>query len=188
MSNEIIVKSMSEALAADKHANGYKAKQYREISDEHKGKQIAQSIKDKANALKQSLSMPKVDLSKTELVEERTFAYLEACEVAQCFPSVMGLSGAMGVSRQYLNQWLLSHPGHATTDFVHRVKDVMADVLTNASLYNTANAVAVIFTLKNHFEHADRVEVCPVVQNQFDNEDFNPEEIRRRYLIDDKRN
>ena len=134
-------------------------------------------------ALRQALNAPRVDLSDTEKVQERTFMYLEACAQSSSFPSVMGLSGAMGCSRQNLNQWLLSHPGHPTTDFVNMTKDVMADILTNASLFNSANAIQVIFQLKNHFEHSDRVEIAPIVQNQPDT-DYNAEEIRARYLID----
>ncbi|WP_036730318.1 terminase small subunit [Peptoniphilus mikwangii] len=184
MSNTLTVKSMAEALTEDKVKNGSKSKVYKELSDEHKGEQIAQSVSSKALSLKQAINAPKVDLSNTEEVQERCFMYLEACSLSSCFPSVMGLSGALGCSRQNLNRWLLSHPGHSTTDFVNMAKDVMADILTNASLYNNANAVAVIFQLKNHFEHADRVEIAPVVQNQLDTDDYNAEDIRRRYLID----
>lgn len=184
MSDSLTVKSMAEALTADKNRNGSKAKVYKELSDEHKEEQITQSVSSKALSLKQAINAPKVDLSNTEQVQERTFMYLEACSVSSCFPSVMGLSGALGCSRQNLNRWLLSHPGHPTTDFVNMAKDVMADILTNASLYNNANAVAVIFQLKNHFEHADRVEIAPVVQNQLDTENYSAEDIRRRYLID----
>lgn len=183
MNETLTVKSMAEALTADKNKNGSKAKVYKELSDEHKGEQITQSVSSKALSLKQAINAPKVELSDTEQVQERTFMYLEACSLSSCFPSVMGLSGALGCSRQNLNRWLLSHPGHPTTDFVNMAKDVMADILTNASLYNNANAVAVIFQLKNHFEHSDRVEISSVVQNQLDT-DYNAEDIRRRYLID----
>ena len=184
MSETLTVKSMAEALTADKNKNGSKAKIYNEIANENKMGQVTQSVSSKTLSFKQAINAPKVDLSNTAEVQERCFMYLEACSIAACFPSVMGLSGALGCSRQNLNRWLLSHPGHPTTDFVNMAKDVMADILTNASLYNNANAVAVIFQLKNHFEHADRVEISPVVHNQFDSDNYNPEDIRRRYLID----
>lgn len=182
MSNSITAKSMAEVLADDKHKSGYKGKIYKEMSDEHKGEQITQSIKSKSSALQQAINAPKVDLSDTKQVQDRAFMYLEACSLSSSFPSVMGLSGAMGCSRQNLNRWLLSHPEHPTTNFVNMVKDVMADILTNASLFNSANAVQVIFQLKNHFEHADRVEIAPVVPNQFAENDYDAEEIRKRYL------
>lgn len=185
MSNPVTASSMAEVLEADKHENGRKGRVYKEISDEHKSEQISLSIKSTANALRDAINAPKVNLSDTPQVQERTFIYLEACSLSSCFPSVMGLSGALGCSRQNLHRWLVSHPDHPTTDFISMVKDSMADVLTNASLYNNANAVQVIFQLKNHFDHADRVEIAPVVPNTQMDSDYNADEIRRRYMIDD---
>lgn len=182
MSNSVTASSMAEVLEADKHKNGYKGKMYKELSDEHKGEQISLTIKSKSNALRDAINAPRVNLSDTPQVQERTFMYLEACSLSSCFPSVMGLSSALGCSRQNLHRWLLSHPEHPTTDFINMAKDLMADVLTNASLYNNANAVQVIFQLKNHYEHADRVEIAPVVQNMPLDNDYSVEEIRRRYL------
>ena len=182
MSDTFTVQSMADALVEDRSKNGSKSKVYKELSDEHKSGQISQSITSKANSLRKAINAPRVDLSDTQQVQDRTFMYLEACATASIFPSVMGLSGAMGCSRQNLNRWLLSHPGHPTTDFIERTKDAMADVLTNASLYNNANPVQAIFQLKNHFGHSDRVEIAPVVQNQISDNDFNAEEIRKRYL------
>lgn len=183
MSETLTVKSMADALSSDKAKSGYKGKVYKELSDEHKGEQIALSIKNKASSLKEVINAPKIDLSDTEEVQKRAFMYFEACATSSTFPSVMGLSGAMGCSRQNLNRWLLSHPGHPTTDFINMAKDVMADILTNASLYNSANALQVIFQLKNHFGHSDRVEISPVAQTPADSE-ISVEDIRKRYMVD----
>lgn len=183
MNESLTVSSIAQALEADK--NGRKNKVYKELSDEHKSEQISLSIRSTANALRESINAPKVNLSDTQQVQERTFMYLEACSLSSCFPSVMGLSSALGCSRQNLHRWLVSHPDHPTTDFISMVKDGMADVLTNASLYNNANAAQAIFQLKNHFEHADKIEIAPVVSNTQPDSDYNADEIRRRYMIDD---
>ena len=114
MSDSLTVRSMADALTEDKHKNGSKGKIYKALSDEHKNEEISLSIKNKATALKKAINAPKVNLADTEQVKERAFMYLEACGLASCFPSVMGLSVAMGCSRQNLNQWLLAHPGHPT--------------------------------------------------------------------------
>ena len=185
MSNLVTASSMAEVLEADKHENGRKGRVYKEISDEHKSEQISLSIKSTANALRDAINAPKVNLSDTPQVQERTFMYLEACSLSSYFPSVMGLSAALGCSRQNLHRWLLSHPDHPTTDFVNMVKDGMADVLTNASLHNNANSIQAIFQLKNGHGFADRVEIAPVVPNTQIDSDYNAEEIRRRYLLDD---
>lgn len=187
MSNSFSVESMADALVADKNKSGYTKKLYKELSDEHKERQIEQSIVGKAAGLKQAINAPKVNLADTKLVQERAFMYLDACAISSSFPSVMGLACAMGCSRQNLNRWLATHPEHETTNFVNMVKDVMADVLTNASLFNSANAVQVIFQLKNHFEHADRVEIAPVTPNRFEDKEIDVEEIRKRYMLEESR-
>ena len=77
------------------------------------------------------------------MVKDRTFQYLLACSEAQIYPSVMGLATfGFGISRQALNRWLSRN-----------------DVLTNAALYRNADAAMAIFQLKNHFEHADAVQI-----------------------------
>ena len=128
MEKSLTVRSMVDALTEDKHKNGSKSKVYKALADEHKNEEISLSIRNKTTALKEAINAPKVNLTDTEQVKERAFMYLEACGLASCFPSVMGLSGAMGCSRQNLNQWLLAHPGHPTTEFVAMVKDLMADI------------------------------------------------------------
>lgn len=180
--HSITSQAIADALITEKSKNGYKSKQYKAISNELRGEQISQSVHNKSSALRQSIAAPRVNLSDTEAVQERTFIYLDACEIAQCLPSVMGLSGAMGCSRQNLNQWLLAHPEHQTTNFINMVKDLMANILTESSLCNDINPVMAIFTLKNHFEHADRVEIAPVVNNQFGCDEYSADEIRKRYL------
>lgn len=181
MSENFSVQSMAEALTADKNRNGSSRKIYKELSDEHKNEQISLSITSRNSALRQAINAPRIDLSNTEEVQTRTFQYFEACSMSSCFPSVMGLSAALGCSRQNLNRWLLSHPEHPSAHFINMAKDVMADLLVDSSLHNNSNAIMSIFVLKNNHGFADRVEVAPVVTGHADR-DYDPEEIRRRYL------
>lgn len=181
MSDSFSVQSMAEALTADREKSGHKTKIYKEIADQHKGQQISLSIKSKNNALKQAINAPRVDLSDTQEVQERTFMYFEACSMSSCFPSVMGLAAALGCSRQNLNRWLLSHAEHPTANFINMAKDVMADLLVDSSLHNNSNPVMSIFVLKNNHGFADRVEVAPITPERNDR-DYDPEDIRRRYL------
>ena len=66
------------------------------------------------------------------------------------------------------------------TEFIDRTKDVIADILTNAGLYNNANSIQVLFQLKNHHSFADRVEIEPVVA-QDDARRITAEEIEAKY-------
>ena len=44
------------------------------------------------------------------------------------------------------------------------MKELIADVLTNASLRNKANVAQTIFQLKNHFGHSDEVKVVKTMK------------------------
>lgn len=181
MSDSFSVQSMAEALTANKEKNGHKGKIYKEIADQHKSEQISLSVTSKNNALRQAINAPRVDLSNTQEVQERTFMYFEACSMSSSFPSVMGLAAALGCSRQNLNRWLLSHANHATTDFINIAKDLIADVVADAAMRNNAAQPMAIFVLKNNHGFVDRVEVAPVTPERNDSE-YDPEDIRRRYL------
>lgn len=158
------VPEMTEALVAEKERSGYTQKLYKAESDAHKGEVLHQDILMHLTALQAAEDRTKVDFRNLDQVRQRTYDYLTACAAAEVYPSVMGLAvHGYGVSRQALNQYLLRNDNE-TTDFIMRTKDIMADILTNSSLYNNANAVATIFQLKNHFAHADRVEIEAVPQ------------------------
>lgn len=176
------VDEMTKALVEDKGAKGRKSL-YKEQTDEHKGKQLQTDISAKITALKVSDARDRICWNDLEQVKERTYDYLTACQNAEVYPSIMGLAVyGYGVSRQALNDYLRTH-NNETTAFIEKAKDIMADILTNASLYNNANAVQVIFQLKNHFGHSDTVQLQPVAPIADDN-GFNAEEIKRRYMTE----
>ncbi|MDR1003194.1 MAG: DNA-packaging protein [Oscillospiraceae bacterium] len=177
------VDEMAVTLAADSNRNGYKGKLYKEQSDQHKGEQLAEVTHAKREVLQEAANRPHIDLKDTQAVQERTFAYMEAAEQAKVFPSVSGLALAFGCSRQNLNQFLLAHPSHPTTDFIQQVKEAFADILQNAGLYGSANPIMSIFILKNSHGFVDRVDLAAVAQ-PMEEQEFDADEIRRRYLLD----
>ncbi len=184
MSDSPIVKSMAETLTAEKKNNIHKAKQYKEVSDEHKGKQLAADSRTKREMLQESTLRQRLDLKDTTAVQERTWEYMKATEIAKVFPSVSGLALAFGCSRQNLNQFLLAHPTHPTTDFIQQVKEAFADIISNAGLYGSANPIMSIFILKNNHGFVDRLDLAPVTQAPTDG-DYDVDAIRKRYLLDD---
>lgn len=113
-----------------------------------------------AKWIAEAIGRPKDQLFDVHEDQDRTFQYLLACSEAQIYPSVMGLATfGFGISRQALNRWLSRNIESEAAQFILEVKDVMADVLTNAALYRNADAAMAIFQLKNHFEHADAVQI-----------------------------
>lgn len=154
---------MVAALEAHKGKNGYTRKMYKAQSDEHKSDLLQADIENRISTLKGSCNRGKINFDDFEMVKSRTFEYLEACKEACVYPSVMGLAvHGFGISRQRLSKFLSERPNSPAAEFIETVKDVMADILTNAALYRNADSVQVIFQLKNHFGHSDRLEIEPV--------------------------
>lgn len=185
------VPEMTEELAIEKSKNGYTQRlyksNYKAVSDEHKNEVLTADIMQRVQDLKQSKGKQRVDFNNLEDVEQRTYDYFEACAAAGVYPSVMGLAvHGFGISRQALNQYINAHPHTPQTDFILKAKDMMADILTNESLKNNANAVQVIFQLKNHFEHSDKIELQPVQEDPL-GPMRDPKEISEKYgfLYDD---
>ena len=106
-----------------------------------------------------------VDFWNIEEVIVRTEQYFEACERSGTFPSLMGLCAkGFGTYRERLDKFIATHPDTPTAEYIGIVKELMADILTNASLRNKANVAQTIFQLKNHFGHSDEVKVVKTVQ------------------------
>ena len=127
---------------------------------EEKAEIIGSEVQRNLTALRTALSRGKVYLPNTDEVMARTEEYFEACRLTGTFPSMMGLSAkGFCISRQAVNQFMLAHPEHPTSEYLTLVRDIMADILVNASLNNQANVVQAIFQLKNHFGHEDNVRV-----------------------------
>lgn len=177
------IDEMAEALADHRDQNGYTRKVYKAESDDHKAELLQMDISNRIAALQEADRREQIDFNDIHMVKRRAYEYLTACEQAAVFPSIMGLAvHGYGISRQALNQYLLRNPNTAAALFISRVKDTMADILTNAALYRNADPVSVIFQLKNHFDHSDKLQVEPVAQTNPLGELQDPEALRQRIL------
>lgn len=134
----------------------YKNKQGEIVPEEVVGEDIAIA----RAALERVRERGTVDFYNVEEVIVRTEEYFKGCEISGTFPSIMGLCAkGFGCTRDRLNSWVADHPDSPTGQYIGIVKEMIADVLTNASLKNKANVAQTIFQLKNHFGHMDEVKV-----------------------------
>lgn len=134
----------------------YRNKQGEIVPEEVVGEDIAIA----RAALERVRERGTVDFYNVEEVIVRTEEYFKGCEISGTFPSIMGLCAkGFGCTRDRLNCWVEDHPDSPTGQYIGIVKEMIADVLTNASLKNKANVAQTIFQLKNHFGHMDEVKV-----------------------------
>ena len=121
-----------------------------------------------------------MDFNDVAAVQRRTYEYMEVCKDAGMFPTVMGLSAALGYSRRGLNKYLTEHD-NSTTHFLESVKDIFADIMSNAALFRNADAATTIFILKNCAGFVDKIEIAPVQPNPLGDEP-DPDEIAAKYV------
>jgi hypothetical protein len=158
---------------------GISTSHYKQQSDRLKVDAMSADIAGKITLLQNSVSRPRADLTDLEAVQQITYQYMNACKDMGVFPTVLGLSASLGISRQGLNKHLREHPESDTAKFIEVVKDVFADIMTNSALFRNADSATTIFVLKNCAGFSDRLEIQPVTQEPLGG-DVNYSELEAR--------
>ena len=111
-------------------------------------------------------------------VVENTENYFDACFRAGVVPSIMGLAiRGYGMSSSHLKEYL-DRNNDESTRYIRRALDLIADIITDNG-YKDVKAITMgIFQLKNHYGHADKVEVQTTVKHE---EEMSIEDISKRY-------
>lgn len=107
-----------------------------------------------------------VDLDDTKAVMERTRDYFVACAQAGNPPSVLSFcSVGLGLTRSRVMEYCRKH-SNATSEFLTRVGDLIADQITTGALYGNLDNIMAIFQLKNLHGFADNVRIEAATQEQ----------------------
>ena len=140
------------------------------------------------------MNLPDIDLHNVEQVQERIEHYFEYMAQCDSKPTVSGLAMSLnGMSRHYLWSIVNDRPtggaGYKTTlplEVANSIKkaykileSLWEDYMQNGKL----NPVTGIFLGKNNYGYQDKTEYVLTPNQQNDN-DYNAEDIRSRYLID----
>lgn len=100
-----------------------------------------------------------VDLDDTKAVMERTRDYFVACAQAGNPPSVLSFcSVGLGLTRSRVMEYCRKH-SNATSEFLTRVGDLIADQITTGALYGNLDNIMAIFQLKNLHGFADNIKI-----------------------------
>lgn len=181
----IAMLAKDKEIAADNKRGNPRANLYKAEADEHKSQMLSKSIGELTEVLKrdQIKNITRVNFDDIEEVKQRTIEYFESCQATGHYPSILTLcSIGYGCSRGLLDIYINNH-NNESSNYLIRVKDMIADILTNASLYSVADNVSVIFQLKNLHGFADniRVEASPVMPDI----PVDKEAIRKRHTFKD---
>ena len=107
-----------------------------------------------------------VDLDDVRAVMERSRDYFEACAAVRNPPSMLSYcSIGLGLTQNRVNDYIRKH-SNASTDFLLRVKDLIADQITTGALYGNFDNIMAIFQLKNLHGFADNIRVEAALPEQ----------------------
>ena len=100
-----------------------------------------------------------VDLDDVRAVMERSRDYFIACAAAKNPPSMLTYcSIGLGLTQNRINDYIRKH-NNDSTEFILRVKDLIADQITTGALYGNLDNIMAIFQLKNLHGFADNVRI-----------------------------
>lgn len=150
-------------------------------ASEERRAELSESIRTKSALLAKGAGNGAVDFSDLSDVQNRTIEYLEACARTSSYPSLSGLAVyGLGVDRKTLYNRFWLHPDAESTRYLSLVRDAIGDLMSDAALNRRADAVSVIFQLKNGFGFSDRLEIEPI-RSDSEQTSYNADELRARY-------
>lgn len=146
-----------------------------------RGESLNSDIEMARAALKAAYDRQKVDLGDPLEVRERINEYFQACQIANSYPSWMGLAvKGFGVERQAVEEYMKRHPDYESVKLIIEAKQVMADIIVNQSLKGNAQPVAAIFQLKNWYDHQDKVTYGPGYTETLD---VDTDSLKKKYGV-----
>jgi hypothetical protein len=137
-------------------------------------------------------NLPAIDLKEPEQVVDRLNEFFEIHARYDMKPTVAGMGMALGLDRRRLweiktgnfgTQKGLSELPTMTKDSIKKAYEYMEILWENYMQNGKINPVSGIFLGKNNFGYQDKTEYVVTPNTNSDN-DYNAEDIRKRYAID----
>ena len=136
------------------------------------------------------MNMPDIDLKDPDAVKQRVNDYFVLYAENDMKPTVAGLAMALGMDRRRL--WEIKTDNYrngstklppSVTDTIKKAYHLMENLWESYMNSGKINPVSGIFLGKNNFGYQDKTEYVVTPNTQRDS-DYDPEDIRRRYLPD----
>ena len=133
----------------------------------------------------EGFDLPPIDISDIEQVKERCNWYFQHCIDNDVRPTVVGLSNALGITRQTFHQWCVGNDREKThTAYIRRVRNIMEEMMECYMLNGHINPVSGIFLMKNNFGYTDKSEIVLTPNTDKLGEQISAEELQRKYIAD----
>lgn len=168
----------SEMLEDVKANKAEKNHHYKVQGDKHRAEVLGALVRRSAAQLDEA-DKRKIPLSDTGAVKAQAMLYLKACEQVGAFPSIVGLSRALGYTRRALYREIDERSFPDTANFLELFRDTCSDILSESALANNANTIAAIFIQKAVYGLRESVEIVAKVDNPLGG-NIDPEQIRKQ--------
>lgn len=113
-----------------------------------------------------SLSLPPIDISDPEQVDNRINEYFDFCEQTDRKPNVVGMANWLGVSKNTLSTWKNGEYRSEThSGIVKRAYDVLEELMVDYMQNGKINPANAIFLSKNLFGYRDTQDVVVTPKN-----------------------
>jgi len=178
--SKVVSSDMTALLAADnlimeatEESPAVNKRQLKAMSDQTKAEAVATNLYQLADIIDKEMLDRKalknetaVNLNDAEAVMQRTKEYFVACADAKHPPSVLTYcSIGLGMTRANVSHYCAKHH-NATTEFITRVIDLIADAISTGALYGNLDNIMSIFQLKNLHGFADNVRIEAAMPEQ----------------------
>ena len=178
--DKVVSSDMTALLAADnlimeatEESPPVNKRQLKAMSDQTKAEAVATNLYQLADIINKEMLDRKalknetgVNLNDVEAVMQRTKEYFIACADAKHPPSMLTYCTiGLGLTRANISHYCLKH-SNATTDFICRVSDLIADSISTGALYGNLDNIMSIFQLKNLHGFADNVRIEAAMPEQ----------------------
>lgn len=128
-----------------------------------------------------SLSLPPIDISDPNQVEQRINDYFDFCEINDRKPNMIGMANWIGVDRATLNSWKTGEYRNSThLPVVKKAIDILEELWADYMQNGKINPTSGIFLAKNMFQYRDEQQLVVTPNNPLDN--MAPDQVADRYL------
>lgn len=141
---------------------------------------ITDLITEAAEGMARIASAEKVPLDNVQAVQIVTGRYMQSCAEKSMMPTMSGLAGALGYTRQGIYNYIKRHGNSETAVWLQECSDRFGEIVMQAALSGNVSAIPAIFTVKARYGWREDLDL-PLVEPT---EELTANEIMEKWAKD----
>ena len=139
---------------------------------------ISDLVTEAAEGMARIASAEKVPLDNVKEVQIATGLYMQSCADKSMMPTMSGLAGALGYTRQALYIYIKRHGNTETAAWLQECSDRFGEIVMQAALSGNVSAIPAIFTVKARYGWREDQDLPLIEAGE---KELTTEEIMERY-------